>query len=169
MLLIFPPGLTSFIDAKVQIHKPDANGQVEVAPADLLPFLAAGFMFDEVQTDAEAAILAARVDGHDTAISTLEGRVDGHDTAIGTLEGRADGHDDSLALLGKALSGDMVFTISPAAVNTPATAAAWQRQVIVALKTAAGEVHAWFNAALAAGVSIADTSLAAPPAWGALT
>jgi len=60
----------------------------------------------------------------------------------------------------KALSGDLVFVIAPATVASAATAAAWTRTVTITLKTAAAEVHSWFNRAIATGVAIADTSTA---------
>jgi hypothetical protein len=63
-------------------------------------------------------------------------------------------------LVAKAMSGDMVWTITPATKSTAATAAAWTRNVLVELKTAAGDLHTWFNKAIATGVSIADTSSA---------
>ena len=63
-------------------------------------------------------------------------------------------------LVAKAMAGDMVWTVTPATKSTAATAAAWTRKVLVELKTAAGEVHEWFNKAITTGVSIADTSAA---------
>lgn len=60
----------------------------------------------------------------------------------------------------KAMAGDMVFVVSPATVTTAALATAWTRTVRVELQTAAGEVHEWFDKAIATGVSIADTSTA---------
>ena len=60
----------------------------------------------------------------------------------------------------KAMAGDMVFVVTPATVTTSATSAAWTRTVRVELKTAAGELHEWFDKAIATGVSIADTSTA---------
>ena len=64
---------------------------------------------------------------------------------------------DQLALLAKALSGDMLFVISPAFFNQIAGSAAWTKTLYIELQTAAGEVHTWFNDAIASGVSIADT------------
>lgn len=65
-----------------------------------------------------------------------------------------------LSVRDKAMSGDLVFIVTPATVTTTATAAAWTRTVLIELKTAAGELHSWFNKAIATGVSIADTSTA---------
>jgi hypothetical protein len=63
-----------------------------------------------------------------------------------------------LWVLQKAMSGDLVFEVSPATVAPAPTAAAWTRTVTVTLKTSTGEVHTWFDGVLASGVSIADTS-----------
>lgn len=59
-----------------------------------------------------------------------------------------------------AMSGDILFKCYPATVSTAATAAARTRTVRVQLETTAGDVHTWFNKAIATGVSIADTSVA---------
>lgn len=65
---------------------------------------------------------------------------------------------DTLALMAKALSGDMVLVVTPA-TDTPApTAATWSQDFYVELQTAAGEVHSWFNKAVTSGHSVADTS-----------
>lgn len=63
-----------------------------------------------------------------------------------------------MALRDKAMSGDMVLSITPATVAPAPRATAWTRTVTIQLKTAAGEVHSWYNANLAA--SIADDSTA---------
>ena len=57
------------------------------------------------------------------------------------------------------MSGDLVFTASPAALGTVNTVAdaGTTRTVQVALKNAAGDVHEWFNKAITTGVSIGDT------------
>jgi hypothetical protein len=60
----------------------------------------------------------------------------------------------------KAMSGDIVWVVSPATVTTDARATAWTRTVIIELQTSAGEVHTWFNKSITSGVSIADTSTA---------
>jgi hypothetical protein len=64
------------------------------------------------------------------------------------------------SLLKKAMSGDMVFVISPTTCGSSAAAmaAGGTRTVTITLKTAAGEVHSWYNGDLS--VSIADTSTA---------
>ncbi len=60
-----------------------------------------------------------------------------------------------LGRLEEALSGDMVFSISPATVTPAPTAAAWTRSVVIELQNAAGDVHTWFSADI--GTTIADT------------
>lgn len=67
---------------------------------------------------------------------------------------------DYLELMNKAMSGDIVWVVSPATVAPAPTSAAWTRTVYVELQTAAGELHEWFTDAIASGVSIADTSTA---------
>lgn len=65
-----------------------------------------------------------------------------------------------LYLREKAMAGDLVWVLSPATVAPAPTAVAWTREVHISLQTAAGEVHKWFNDAIATGVAIADTSTA---------
>lgn len=67
---------------------------------------------------------------------------------------------DEFASRDEAMSGDMLFVATPSTVSTSPTAAAWTRSVLVELQNAAGDVHGWFDKAIAAGVSIADTSSA---------
>lgn len=67
---------------------------------------------------------------------------------------------DAMVLRDKALSGDLVWVLTPSTAAPVPTAAAWTRDVLVELKTAAGEVHTWFSDAIATGVSIADDSTA---------
>jgi len=67
---------------------------------------------------------------------------------------------DAFALRDKAMAGDLVFVVTPATVAPVPRATAWTRTVTVYLKTAAGEIHTWFNKAITTGVSIADTSSA---------
>lgn len=67
---------------------------------------------------------------------------------------------DEINLRDKAMAGDMVFVVTPAAVTSDATAAAWTRNVVIELQTASGDVHTWFDKAIATGVSIADDSTA---------
>ena len=67
---------------------------------------------------------------------------------------------DALVLRDKAASGDILWVLTPAVVVSLPTAAAFTRDVLVELKTAAGEVHDWFNDAISTGVSIADDSTA---------
>lgn len=67
---------------------------------------------------------------------------------------------DVFELMAKALSGDMVWVCTPAAYSKVATAVTWTTDFYVELQTAAGEVHTWFNKAIASGVSIGDASTA---------
>jgi hypothetical protein len=61
-------------------------------------------------------------------------------------------------LTAKAMSGDIVLSITPATTTRAATEAAWTRKVTIKALTAAGELHSWLNAAYATKVSITDTS-----------
>lgn len=65
-----------------------------------------------------------------------------------------------LKIKDKALSGDIVWRVSPTTVAPVPTAAAWTRTVQIYLETAAGELHEWFSDAIATGNSIADASTA---------
>lgn len=65
-----------------------------------------------------------------------------------------------VVLRDKAMAGDMVFVVTPATLSSAPTSSAWSRTVVVELKTAAGEVHTWFNKAIANGVAVGDTSSA---------
>jgi hypothetical protein len=67
---------------------------------------------------------------------------------------------DAIDTLSKAMSGDLVWVVTPSTVAPSPTSAAWTRTVHIELQTAAGEVHTWFNDAITTGVSIADTSTA---------
>jgi hypothetical protein len=58
-----------------------------------------------------------------------------------------------------ALSGNLVFVVSPATLTT-AHASAANRTVTVTLQNAAGETHTWYNRAVSSGVSIAVSSSA---------
>lgn len=64
----------------------------------------------------------------------------------------------------EAMSGDMVFTATPATLGTVDTVAdaGTTRTVQVALKNAAGDVHEWFNKAIATGVAVSDTTTPTP-------
>ena len=68
---------------------------------------------------------------------------------------------DFMSVVNKAMSGDMVWVIDPAAIfGTPPTSAAWSRTAEIRLETAAGEVHEWYDETRAAGVGIDDDSTA---------
>jgi len=60
----------------------------------------------------------------------------------------------------KAMSGDIVFAITPATVAPAPTSAAWTRDVVVEVQDASGNVHTWINQDYAAALAIADTSTA---------
>ena len=57
----------------------------------------------------------------------------------------------------KALSGDLVWVVTPSTVVVVPTEVDWTRTVVVELQTAAGEVHTWFSDEIASGNSIANT------------
>ena len=63
---------------------------------------------------------------------------------------------DEFALRDEAMSGDLVWVVTPATVDTTETGAAWTRSVHVELQNAAGDVHEWFTDTIASGNSIAD-------------
>ncbi|WP_094603460.1 hypothetical protein SPSIL_015170 [Sporomusa silvacetica DSM 10669] len=67
---------------------------------------------------------------------------------------------DDIDMMAKALCGDIIWTVTPATTTRAATAAALTRSVVVRLTDSLGNVHRWFNKAIATGVSIADTSTA---------
>ena len=67
---------------------------------------------------------------------------------------------DKLYLEDKAAAGDLLWVCTPATAVPVPTSAAWTREVVVTLETAAGELHTWFNKAITTGVAIADTSTA---------
>jgi hypothetical protein len=67
---------------------------------------------------------------------------------------------DQIKLFNKAMAGDMVIVVSPADATPEPTAAAWSQNFYVELQTAGGEVHTWFNTAVASGHAIATTSVA---------
>ena len=67
---------------------------------------------------------------------------------------------DYLKLQEKAMVGDIAMSISPATVAPEPTSAAWTRNVVIKIVTAAGEIHTWVNTAIATTLSIADTSTA---------
>ena len=58
----------------------------------------------------------------------------------------------------KALSGDLVITVTPDDPAPEPTASAWAQNVTVRLLTAAGELHDWCNMTIANGGTAGDTS-----------
>lgn len=67
---------------------------------------------------------------------------------------------DERAMMYKALSGDLVFTVTPATVSRATTAQSWSRTVTIKLTDMDGNVHGWFDRTITSGCSIADTSSA---------
>lgn len=67
---------------------------------------------------------------------------------------------DQFDIRDSALAGDLIFVVTPATVAPAPRATAWTRTVLIELKNTAGQIHTWFNKAIATGVSIADTSTA---------
>ena len=64
------------------------------------------------------------------------------------------------AVMGKAMSGDLVFVVTPATDVPVPTAAVWEQVIIIELKTALGEKHKWYNAVITTGIAASDTSTA---------
>lgn len=62
----------------------------------------------------------------------------------------------TLELMTKAMAGDMVVVVTPADARKQATATTWTQTFYVELQTAVGEVHTWFNKAIALGVAVSD-------------
>jgi hypothetical protein len=58
----------------------------------------------------------------------------------------------------KALSGDMVITVTPAVAAPEPITGAWSQTVTVRLLTAAGEPHDWCNMTVATAATAGDTS-----------
>jgi len=69
-------------------------------------------------------------------------------------------HNKEFRMMKEAMAGDMVLSILPATVSSLPTSALSTRNVVVALKNAAGEVHTHYSGDFAAKLSIADTSSA---------
>jgi len=67
---------------------------------------------------------------------------------------------DEISLRDKAMSGDIVFVITPATVAPVPTSAAWTRDVVVEIQDASGNRHTWLNGDYATSLTIADTSTA---------
>ena len=67
---------------------------------------------------------------------------------------------DEFEIIAKAMAGDIVMSVTPATVTPVPTSAAWTRNVVVSIESAAGEVHQWLNGTYTTTLSIADTSTA---------
>ena len=74
--------------------------------------------------------------------------------------GKANAVSNDIATMAAAMAGNLVLSITPATTTRKATSAAFTRTVTVRLVDSDGNVHTWFNKAVATGVSIADTSSA---------
>jgi hypothetical protein len=134
----FPPGMSHFSDRHGNRVTPDASRQASIDLQHLVSYLEAGF-------------------------TVVTGEFATDEAAIAALQAAAPS-----ALMAKAMSGDMVISISPATKST-AHASAASRTVTITLKDAAGDVHTWFNKAIATGVSIAKTSSAGTATIGSTT
>ncbi len=161
--LQFPTGLVSFTDSGGTRVAPDGSGQCSIDIDKYGEYLAAGFMpaaliGAEIEQEADVVALKAAVSAAQSAIGTLQTNAGLDETAISGAQGNITALQNDATLRAKALSGHLLFVASPATVGRAATGAAWQRTVTITLKTAAGDVHTWFNKAITAGVSIADTS-----------
>jgi len=66
--------------------------------------------------------------------------------------------DELSPVINKALSGDLVFAITPAVAIRPHAATSFARQINVTLQDAAGDVHTWYNGNIS--VSASDASFA---------
>lgn len=58
----------------------------------------------------------------------------------------------------EALSGDIVIAVSPSTVTRTATSAGFSRTIRVALETADGRTHSWFNGTLPIAASKSSTA-----------
>ena len=63
----------------------------------------------------------------------------------------------SISAMESAMSGDIVMVIDPETVAPAPTTAAWTRNVLVSIQTAAGDVHGWLNDTFATTASVGDT------------
>jgi hypothetical protein len=69
-------------------------------------------------------------------------------------------NNEELTLLEKAMSGDMVISITPTTLVSDPVSVAWTRNVLIEVKSAAGELHSWLNGAFTTILSIGNTSTA---------
>jgi hypothetical protein len=74
-----------------------------------------------------------------------------------------------MELRDKAAAGDIVWVMTPSTAAPVPTAAAWTRDVVITLETAAGKIHSWFDKSITSGVSIADDSTAGTATIAATT
>jgi len=64
------------------------------------------------------------------------------------------------AIVAKGLSGDLVFSVSPATATPAPTAAAWTQSIVIELQSTAGEVHTWFNDTITTAIAASTNSSA---------
>ena len=79
-----------------------------------------------------------------------------------TLENAA--LNDNFGLLAKAMSGDMVFSLSQTTASptvAECTAAAQVYNIVISLTTAAGELHSWYNGKVLLAIADDDNAGAA--------
>lgn len=62
--------------------------------------------------------------------------------------------NQELAMMQKAMSGDIVMVVSPDTTGTSATDNGFTRDVTVSIETAIGEVHGWVNTTIASKVAL---------------
>lgn len=67
---------------------------------------------------------------------------------------------NEIDLQNAALSGDMVWVVTPSTAAPLPTAEVWTREVVVELQNADGDIHTWFTQTIASGNSIANDSVA---------
>lgn len=73
------------------------------------------------------------------------------------------------ALVAKAMSGDLVFVVTPATAAPAPTSEAWAQAIEVELQTAAGENHEWFNDTITTAIAASDDSSAGTASMGSTT
>lgn len=130
---------------------------------DIAAMVEAAITAADIQGDVDAAIVAADIPG-EVASAIVDADIPGEVASAITaadIQGDVDAAiaaNATVALLTKAIDGDIVMEITPATIYVTAAAAAdgFSEAVTVTLKTASGETHTWLNGALS--VSIADSS-----------
>ena len=162
----FPTGCAFFTDKYGVKKTPDALGQVDIPIDDLGFYMLAGFFpsgYLDVMTvlaaanTAEDLTIAAKIPKTDLDTNVALGSSDTKVPSQKAVKAYADALLPGGVRQAEAMSGDMVFVVTPATLSTAYGAAA-TRTVAIALKNAAGDVHTWFNKAITTGVSIGKSS-----------